>query len=56
MNALNRRPLLHWLVASTLAFSAHTAWPQAPAWPAAGPVVSEQKTPVRGVIGGARRS
>ena len=38
MNALNRRPLLHWLVASTLAFSAHTAWSQAPAWPAAGPI------------------
>jgi len=38
MNTLNRRPLLQLLASTALALTAHTAWSQAPAWPAAGPI------------------
>ena len=38
MNTLTRRPLLQLLASTALALTAHTAWSQAPAWPAAGPI------------------
>ena len=38
MTTLTRRPLLQLLASTPLALTAHTAWSQAPAWPAAGPI------------------
>jgi tripartite-type tricarboxylate transporter receptor subunit TctC len=38
MNTLTRRPLLQLLASTALALTAHTAWSQAPAWPAAAPI------------------
>ncbi|MEI6027857.1 MAG: tripartite tricarboxylate transporter substrate binding protein [Betaproteobacteria bacterium] len=38
MNTLTRRPLLQLLASTALALTAHTAWSQTAAWPAAGPI------------------
>ncbi|MFM8767480.1 MAG: tripartite tricarboxylate transporter substrate binding protein [Rubrivivax sp.] len=38
MKTLNRRPLMQLLAGAALALTVHTAWSQAPSWPAAGPI------------------